>query len=328
MNDYLVQYRDNEVECAMILGGHMRLVCKISLCGMKADGSSRSHIYGYNNFVFLFCKVLFFFYLISANVNASSISIGLTEAPGLTSVGDPYMRGAIVGGDDNDLTPNLCAGKAWDKCSILTWLVERSWPNKQLNGYESYDDGGINSSIWRNCVNSADNKTLGKVIACWRKGGVLQRPLYDSIGRGRIKEGPDLCMFYGKGIAQSTSYPGPISNCLSGYMPIVSCQFGPSLAISVRGTANQIQNMTPSAESFLECTNASSGSLKLTDATGKLYLDGGGVCNLDLGSGVGNPHKLKVEVGKRAKVTAKCSFSGVNTPGIHKGSGIIVFTTN
>lgn len=267
-----------------------------------------------------------------SNALASSITISLSEAPGYTSVGDPYMNGMIVGGDDNDPTPNLCAGKAWDSCSILVWLVERSWPNKQLDGYKSYDEGALNSGMsgtaWRSCVTDYNNVTLGKVISCWRDMGVLHRSLHDVIGKWRVKEGPDLCLFYGKGIYQSTSFPGPISNCLSGYMPITKCQFGPNLSINVKGTASQIQSMTPSAESYLECTNTISGRLKLTDATGKIYLDGGGACSLDLGSGAGNAHKLTMQAGKREKVTAKCLFSGVDSPGVHKGSGIIVFTAD
>lgn len=259
---------------------------------------------------------------------ASSLSISLTESPGLTTSGDPYMNATIIGGDNNDLTPNLCAGKKWSDCSILAWLVERSWPNKQLNGYESYDKGGINSESWRSCVNSTDNKTLGKVITCWRDKGVLQRPLYDTIGSRRLKSGPDLCLFYGKDIVQSTSYPGPISNCVSGYKPAESCKFGPSISINAKGTASEFQNMSASAESYLECTNTTSGSIKLTDETGQLVLDGGGYCNLDLGSGPGKPHKLTVQSGMREKVFARCLFSGVNTPGLHQGAGIIVFTVD
>lgn len=273
-------------------------------------------------------NVMFVFLLGITNTYASSLSISLTEAPGLTTKGDPYMKAVIIGGDNNDLTPNLCAGKKWGDCSILAWLVERSWPNKQLDGYKSYDAGGINSESWRSCVNSNENKTLGKVIACWRNNGVLQRPLYDTISSRRLKSGPDFCLFYGRDTVQSASYPGPISNCASGYKPAESCKFGPNISINAKGTASEFKNMSASAESYLECTNTTSGTIKLTDEKGQLVLDGGGYCNLDLGSGPNKPHKLTVQYGMRKKVIAKCLFSGVNTLGLHRGAGIIVFTVD
>lgn len=258
-------------------------------------------------------------------ISHAGVDIVLTEQP---SRPDAMMRGVLGPLSPLDTSPNPCAGRAG--CTVGGFAVDGKWPNKYKASYYSNDTP---PPEWNACFQDSANLTIGDVAACLEPTGLLARSFRDGLPSSYGDE-PEACAFAGRltgGMVEMTpdlSSSGPIGRCAKYYSPIGSCSFESDLAINASGSLAELTSRPYSAVSSLSCTSPVSGTLRFASDGFALPLTGGGVCNLDLGSGPGVAHNVSVGAVPVA-VRVSCSFDlPKGAYGRHEGSGVIVFTAD
>lgn len=166
----------------------------------------------------------------------SSLGVQLVKSPKVDSYGT-WLATQIVGGDDNDPTPNQCY---MDRdCYLGVWVVDEAWPLKRSIGYFTRDK--IHLQTRRMCGSSGS--TVGEVIKCLRENGVLYIDYVDVLPFRDTKhpENAEACLFLNPGLRQSARAQGPLGPCAKAYAP-AACKYDGSLDVSVRGNKDTINN--------------------------------------------------------------------------------------
>lgn len=249
----------------------------------------------------------------------NSLSIELVKAP--TGHNLP-MYAQIVGGDDSDPTPNPCYGNT--KCYIAAWAVSGTWPNKYMRTYPTND---VRDEITRKACGQT-GKTIGDVVHCLRELNLLYITLTDYLPSNY---GPDdeMCLFINEGANMNLGASlGPLGSCVKTYVP-AKCYYTGTLDINVKGSASSINEGSSAPATgggSINCDNDTSGTLRLTNTSGSITLDNGGQCAVDFGAGPGAGLPLTVSGGRPYQISASCHFSGVEHPGVHRGSAVVLFS--
>lgn len=251
-----------------------------------------------------------------------SVSISFSRAPGAPN---EFVYGRINGADDNDPTLNPCWGMMG--CAIRAWVVSREWPNRYQRGYMTYDIS-YGTLDGRREACGYGGRTVGDVVACLRKAGILHLEMLDFLPGGH-GDRPEMCLFLNEGTRMASGASrGPLGPCAIAYVPS-KCSYIGSLDVRVKGSPNRINNGTPypaAGSGAISCNNDIAGTLRVTTSNGRVTLDNGGECAVDFGAGPGVALKLRVSGGKPYAITASCTFSGVVSPGVHRGSAVVLFS--
>ncbi|PXV54976.1 UNVERIFIED_ORG: hypothetical protein DFO51_104153 [Aeromonas veronii] len=254
--------------------------------------------------------------LIMSSVQASSLVLDAAKVSAGQGGSLVYTR--LIAADAQDPTPNPCSHYA-SPCTIRGWAVNGDRP-----GYASAASAEVNSPppAWDECVSRPANQTLGQVIDCWRTQQVLQRdiilPLPDTPHAA-------ICLFAGVGGHHLASSSAPLSNCVGPMPRATRCEYGQDMRLQVTGSAAEIDASRFTANSTITCDSTVTGTLRLAGGAHVVPLTGGGRCELNLGSGCGVDHRMTVHGGEPTALIAQCRFKGVDTPGLHKGAGVLVF---
>ncbi|HGY1009684.1 TPA: hypothetical protein ACNUUR_002287 [Aeromonas salmonicida] len=249
-------------------------------------------------------------------VQARSLVLDATKVSAGQGGSLVYTR--LIAADALDPTPNPCHHHA-SPCTIRVWAVNGDRP-----GYASAASTEVNSPppAWDECVSRPANQTLGQVIDCWRTQQVLQRdiilPLPDTPHAA-------ICLFAGAGGHHLASSSAPLSNCVGPMPRATRCEYGQDIRLQVTGSAAEIDASRFTANSTITCDSTVTGILRLAGGGHAVPLTGGGRCELNLGSGFGVDHRMTVHGGEPTALIAQCRFKGVDTPGLHKGAGVLVF---
>lgn len=258
---------------------------------------------------------------------AAGIPLTMTDLPT-----DPnsYITGFIGPVPDNDPTPNPCSGAA-GRCVVVGFAVSGTWHNKYRGSYPT--DDTINDTEWNDCFSAAANKTIGQVGLCLAAKGRSTRAFKDVLPR---THGPkaELCVFAAStdgSVARMDSVysaRGPLGACAKYFGPVGGCSFSNDIHIRAAGSRASIMSRPHYGESTLSCTAPASGTLTYASTGFSIPLSPSGFCHLDLGSGLGVGHRVSVQSAP-VPVRVSCSIDlPVASTGLHKGSGVIVFTAD
>ncbi|HDX8358211.1 TPA: hypothetical protein RQN15_001963 [Aeromonas hydrophila] len=246
-------------------------------------------------------------------VLACSLMLGAAKVS--TGQGGDLVYTRLIAADALDPTPNPCHHHA-SSCTIRVWAM-----NGDRLGYSSATpaEGDSPPPAWDECVSRPANQTLGQVISCWRTKQVLLRdiilPLPDTPHAA-------ICLFAGAG---GNHLLTPLSNCVRPMPKATRCEYGQDMRLQVTGSAAEIAASRFTANSTITCDSTVTGTMRLAGGGHEVPLTGGGRCELNLGSGFGVDHRMTVHGGEPTALIAQCRFKGVDTPGLHKGAGVLVF---